>query len=336
MAEGYLWWQPRGSPGFDGWIQLIREEFETEDQAIDGEKSRLRTIGRVKRRQLEASGVQVELIGLSFDCGIVYSPPETGEECVWAIDHFKERMLEYVASDDELTERLLQHQRAVHGVEPLLKGAHVIPNSQSPAPGALGRDDFDEWALENDGGCKGEEGRAASAYIGASSDEEGAGAGHARRHAAALRTAWVDDPNEANANEPSDAADATSEENVYRRRAASASPASPPEAPSLSATSTASDSPPRALPAACPSSTAASALAAERDTDEAMEDGPTHGPPSPFSGAAPASTAAVARAPPLPAAAAAEHAAVRVPDRRAAAETLQRSWRAHKQRGRRR
>ena len=26
-GEGYLWWQPRGSPGFDGWVQLIREEF---------------------------------------------------------------------------------------------------------------------------------------------------------------------------------------------------------------------------------------------------------------------------------------------------------------------
>jgi hypothetical protein len=57
------------------------------------------------------------MLHLSFDCGIVYSPPETGEECVWAIDHFKERMLEYVASDEELAERLLQHQLAVHGIE---------------------------------------------------------------------------------------------------------------------------------------------------------------------------------------------------------------------------
>ena len=33
MAEGYIAWKPRGSPGFDGWLQLVREEFETEDQA---------------------------------------------------------------------------------------------------------------------------------------------------------------------------------------------------------------------------------------------------------------------------------------------------------------
>ena len=50
MAEGYLCWRPHASPGFDGWVMLVREEFETEDQAIDGEKSRLRAIGRGKRR----------------------------------------------------------------------------------------------------------------------------------------------------------------------------------------------------------------------------------------------------------------------------------------------
>ena len=34
MGYGYLWFRPRASPGFDGWIMLVREEFETEDQAI--------------------------------------------------------------------------------------------------------------------------------------------------------------------------------------------------------------------------------------------------------------------------------------------------------------
>ena len=119
MAEGYILWCPRASPGFDGWLQIIREEFETEDQAIDGEKARLRTIGRSKRRKLESCGVNVEAIKLGFDCGMVYNSPDEGEEPLWAIDHFKDKMLEFVASDAELVDRLLQHQRAVHGMEPL-------------------------------------------------------------------------------------------------------------------------------------------------------------------------------------------------------------------------
>ena len=51
MAEGYLCWRPHASPGFDGRVYRA-EEFETEDQAIDSEKARLRSIGRVKRRRL--------------------------------------------------------------------------------------------------------------------------------------------------------------------------------------------------------------------------------------------------------------------------------------------
>ena len=42
MPAAYLWWTARASPGFDGWVMLVREEFETEDQAIDSEKARLR------------------------------------------------------------------------------------------------------------------------------------------------------------------------------------------------------------------------------------------------------------------------------------------------------
>ena len=115
-SEAYLWWQPRASPGFDGWLQLVRETFETEDQAIEGEKSRLRAIGRAKRRALEARGVHVDYLRLRFECGLVWSPPEAGEERVWAIDHFKDRLLAYVDSDAQLAARLLQHQSAVHGL----------------------------------------------------------------------------------------------------------------------------------------------------------------------------------------------------------------------------
>ena len=166
MAEGYLWWHPKASPGFDGWIQIVREEFETEDQAIDSEKVRLRAIGRAKRRMLESCGVHVDAIRLNFDCGLVYTPPEEGEERVWAIDHFKDKMLEYVASDAELAERLLQHQRAVHRIEPLRRtgdradayadGGDVYaagdtprrerPSASSPDShgGAVGLGDFDD------------------------------------------------------------------------------------------------------------------------------------------------------------------------------------------------
>ena len=133
MAEGYLWWQPRSSPGFDGWVQIVREEFETEDQAIEGEKSRLRAIGREKRRFVEGRGVDVEGLRLRFDCGIVYNPPDAGDERVWAIDHFKERMLEYVDTDEELSARLLQHQRAVHGLEPLPRAADTGADDKAGA-----------------------------------------------------------------------------------------------------------------------------------------------------------------------------------------------------------
>lgn len=95
---------------------LVREEFETEDQAIDCEKARLRSIGKMKHHFLQASGVAVEQIHLSFDCGIVYNPPELGEESVWALDYFKEQILDFVADDAELVARLLHHQEAVHGL----------------------------------------------------------------------------------------------------------------------------------------------------------------------------------------------------------------------------
>ena len=55
--DGYIVWQPRGSPGFDGWLQIVKEDFESEDLAASEEKLRLRAIGRFTRRKLEASGV---------------------------------------------------------------------------------------------------------------------------------------------------------------------------------------------------------------------------------------------------------------------------------------
>ena len=80
MSCGYLWFRPRASPGFDGWIMLVHEEFETEDQAIYCEKKRLSSIGGVKSEALRAAGVKDELIGLDVDCGIIYNPPDDGDE----------------------------------------------------------------------------------------------------------------------------------------------------------------------------------------------------------------------------------------------------------------
>ena len=114
MSCGYLWFRPRASPGFDGWIMLVHEEFETEDQAIYCEKKRLSSIGGVKEEALRAAGVHAELIGLDVDCGIIYNPPDDGDERLWVLDYFKERMIDFVA-DDELVRQLLHHQEAVHG-----------------------------------------------------------------------------------------------------------------------------------------------------------------------------------------------------------------------------
>ena len=115
MSCGYLWFRPRASPGFDGWIMLVHEEFETEDQAIYCEKKRLSSIGGVKEAALRAAGVHAELIGLDVDCGIIYNPPDDGDERLWVLDYFKERMIDFVADDDELVRQLLHHQEAVHG-----------------------------------------------------------------------------------------------------------------------------------------------------------------------------------------------------------------------------
>ena len=108
-CEAYLWWQPRASPGFDGWLQLVREEFETEDQAIEGEKSRLRAIGRTKRRMLEACGVNVDTLRLGFDCGIVFSPPEEGDERECVMCMCRPRQVRFGCGHRVLCEGCLRH-----------------------------------------------------------------------------------------------------------------------------------------------------------------------------------------------------------------------------------
>ena len=143
MSCGYLWFRPRASPGFDGWIMLVHEEFETEDQAIYCEKKRLSSIGGVKSEALRAAGVKDELIGLDVDCGIIYNPPDDGDERLWVLDYFKERMIDFVADDDELVRQLLHHQEAVHGDQ----GSEHQDDAPSPPGGVATADD------DSLGGC---------------------------------------------------------------------------------------------------------------------------------------------------------------------------------------
>ena len=146
MSEGYIWWRPLHAPEFDGWVQLVREQFETEDQGIDAEKRRMREIGRRQRRRLAARGVDVERINLRFECGIVYNPPEAGDERIWAIEYFKDRMIELAIDEDELVTRLLEHQSMVLAAKARAPAAlstatlhasgSAFPPTASPSPSA--------------------------------------------------------------------------------------------------------------------------------------------------------------------------------------------------------
>ena len=140
MSEGYLWWRPLHAPGFDGWVTLVRQTFETEDQVIYAEKRELRKLGRRQRQWLAERGVEVDRIELRFECGIVYNPPEEGDERLWAIEYFKDRMVEHAAGEEELLARLLEHQAMVHAKERAFLSSEAcasgvpIPPLASPSP----------------------------------------------------------------------------------------------------------------------------------------------------------------------------------------------------------
>ena len=133
MSQAYLWWRP-GTPGFDGWVQLVREEFETEDHAISVEVQRLRLLGAQQRQRLEACGVDTALLQLSLECGVVYNPPEEGDERIWAIDHFKERIIEYVPDEAELLTRLREHQHIVRAMLRASGGAAAAYHTTAAGP----------------------------------------------------------------------------------------------------------------------------------------------------------------------------------------------------------
>ena len=57
---------------------------------------------------------------------------------MWAIEHFSNKMYEYVESDAALLERLLQHQLTVHGIEQQLPPPDAAPTKGEAASGEFG------------------------------------------------------------------------------------------------------------------------------------------------------------------------------------------------------
>lgn len=97
------------STGLDGWVTLLRQPFETEDHLIETERRRMHQLGMEQLHRMEVQGVDVHTLQLDLRCGFVYHPPEEGDERLWAIEYFKERMVELV-DEDTLCIRLLEHQ----------------------------------------------------------------------------------------------------------------------------------------------------------------------------------------------------------------------------------
>lgn len=84
--------------GFDGWVMLLREDFDTEDQAWPQEKLRLAGILKRKMRRLEAGGVELDMLQLVTSCHLLLDPPpvDREEERIWCIEFFRCRMYDFV------------------------------------------------------------------------------------------------------------------------------------------------------------------------------------------------------------------------------------------------
>ena len=84
--------------GFDGWVMLLRDEFDTEDQAWPQEKLRLSGIAKRKMRRLEAGGVELDMLQLSTSSHLLLEPPRVDreEERIWCIEFFRGRMYDFV------------------------------------------------------------------------------------------------------------------------------------------------------------------------------------------------------------------------------------------------
>jgi hypothetical protein len=150
LAQGYIIFyctsrELQTRAGFDGWVMLLRDEFDTEDQAWPQEKLRLAGIAKRKMRKLEAGGIELDMLQLATSCHILLEPPpaDRQEERIWCIEFFRGKMYDFVADDRELVERLnsfqdelLQSARLGAPLSPSSPAALRVRFSSSPAASA--------------------------------------------------------------------------------------------------------------------------------------------------------------------------------------------------------
>jgi hypothetical protein len=84
--------------GFDGWVQLLRDEFDTEDQAWPQERLRLAGVAKRKMRRLESGGVELDMLQLVTSSHLLLDPPaeDREEERIWCIEFFRGKMYDFV------------------------------------------------------------------------------------------------------------------------------------------------------------------------------------------------------------------------------------------------
>ena len=66
--------------GFDGWVQLLRDEFDTEDQAWPQERLRLAGMAKRKMRRLESGGVELDMLQIVTNTHLLLEPPACDRE----------------------------------------------------------------------------------------------------------------------------------------------------------------------------------------------------------------------------------------------------------------
>ena len=84
--------------GFDGWVTLLRDQFDTEDQAWPQERLRLASVAKRKMRRMESGGVELDMLQLVTSCHLLLDPPaeDREEERIWCIEFFPGKMYDFV------------------------------------------------------------------------------------------------------------------------------------------------------------------------------------------------------------------------------------------------
>lgn len=129
--------------GFDGWVLLLREEFDTEDQAWPQERLRLGGMAKRKMRRLEAGGVELDMLQLVTSCHLLLEPPaeDIEEERIWCIEFFKGKMYDFVVRAPPRAVAVeMRPGRPPHGLPPRAPAAargarrwHIAAPESSPA-----------------------------------------------------------------------------------------------------------------------------------------------------------------------------------------------------------